>query len=52
MRAGLPDSSLIDEALAALAARHRAGEIDAAYAAAGHQPAIWPADDAVTEATR
>jgi len=30
---GVPDSALVDEALAALLARHRAAEIDAAYAA-------------------
>lgn len=30
---GLPDSALIDEALAALLARRRAAEFDAAYAA-------------------
>lgn len=32
-RSDLPDSALIDEALAALLARQRAVEIDAAYAA-------------------
>lgn len=32
-RAGLTDSALIDEALAALVARRRAAELDAAYAA-------------------
>ena len=32
-RSGLADSALIDEALAALLARQRAAEIDAAYAA-------------------
>jgi post-segregation antitoxin (ccd killing protein) len=32
-RAGLADSALIDEALAALLARHRAAQIDARYAA-------------------
>jgi hypothetical protein len=32
-RAGLPDSALVDEALAALLARQRAAEIDAAYVA-------------------
>jgi hypothetical protein len=32
-RSGLTDSALIDEALAALMARQRAAEIDAAYAA-------------------
>ena len=31
-RSGVPDSVLIDEALAALLARRRASEIDAAYA--------------------
>lgn len=34
MRAGASDAELIDEALAALLDRHRAAEIDAAYAAA------------------
>ena len=33
MRSGLADSALIDEALAALLARNRAVEVDAAYAA-------------------
>ena len=32
-RSGLADSALVDEALACLLARHRAVEIDAAYAA-------------------
>jgi hypothetical protein len=32
-RSGLPDSALIDEALAALLGRHRTAEIDAAYSA-------------------
>jgi antitoxin MazE5 len=32
-RSGLADAALIDEALGALLARHRTGEIDAAYAA-------------------
>lgn len=41
-RAGLPDSSLIDEALGALVARHRAGEIDAAYAAYDREPLDQP----------
>ena len=31
---GKPDSALVDEALAALLARHRAAEVDASYAAA------------------
>ena len=33
LRAGVPDSVLIEEALAALVALHRRAEIDAAYAA-------------------
>lgn len=33
-RDGVTDAQLIDEALAALLARHRSAEIDAAYAAA------------------
>jgi len=37
-RAELPDSALIDEALAALLARSRAVEIDAAYAAYDRSP--------------
>lgn len=37
-RAGLADSTLIDEALAALLARNRAVEIDAAYAAYDKNP--------------
>jgi post-segregation antitoxin (ccd killing protein) len=37
-RSGLADSALIDEALAALVARHRAAEIDASYAAYDAQP--------------
>jgi len=35
---GLADAALIDEALRALVARHRAGEIDAAYAAYDRVP--------------
>jgi antitoxin MazE5 len=38
LRAGLTDSAVIDEALAALLARHRAAEIDAAYAAYDARP--------------
>ena len=34
----LPDSALLDEALAALLARHRTVEIDAAYAAYDEHP--------------
>jgi hypothetical protein len=37
-RSDLADSALIDEALAALLARHRAVEIDAAYAAYDDSP--------------
>jgi len=37
-RSGLADSALIDEALAALLARQRAVEIDAAYAAYDAHP--------------
>lgn len=37
-RAGLTDSALIDEALAALMARRRAAEFDAAYAAYDAHP--------------
>jgi hypothetical protein len=37
-RKGLADSALIDEALAALLARQRAAEIDAAYAAYDAHP--------------
>jgi antitoxin MazE5 len=37
-RSGVADSALIDEALAALLARQRAAEIDAAYAAYDTQP--------------
>jgi hypothetical protein len=41
-RAGLADSALIDEALAALLARHRAVEIDAAYQAYDRSPLEAP----------
>jgi hypothetical protein len=37
-RSNVPDSALIDEALASLLARNRAAEIDAAYAAYDEQP--------------
>lgn len=37
-RSGLADSALIDEALAALLARHRTAEVDAAYAAYDSAP--------------
>ena len=42
LRAGVVDSALLDEALAALLARHRNAEIDAAYAAYDHQPLHQP----------
>lgn len=38
LRAGVPDSVLVEEALAALVARSRATEIDAAYAAYDKEP--------------
>ena len=44
IRAGIPDAGLIDEALAALLARHRAAEIDASYAAYDAHP-LDEADD-------
>jgi hypothetical protein len=42
VRSGLADSALIDEALAALLARQRAAEIDAAYAAYEARPLDEP----------
>ncbi|MDQ3721568.1 MAG: DUF2191 domain-containing protein [Actinomycetota bacterium] len=42
LRAGLTDSALLDEALAALLAHHRGAEIDAAYAAYDEQPLDEP----------
>jgi hypothetical protein len=44
LRAGLTDAALLDEALAALLAHHRAAEIDAAYAAYEEQPLNEPDD--------
>lgn len=38
----LPDAALLDEALGALLARHRAAEIDRAYAAYDAQPLSAP----------
>ncbi len=38
LRAGVPDSVLVEEALAALIARNRAAEIDSAYAAYDKEP--------------
>ncbi len=43
-RSGLTDAALLDEALAALLARHRAVEIDAAYAAYDRSPLDTPDD--------
>ena len=40
--AGTSDAALLDEALRALLARHRAGEIDAAYAAYDDHPLDEP----------
>ncbi len=40
--AGLPDSALVDQALAALLARRRSAEIDAAYAAYDTHPLEEP----------
>jgi hypothetical protein len=42
LREGVADSALLDEALASLLARHRAAEIDAAYAAYDDQPLDQP----------
>ena len=38
LRSGLNDAALLDEALSALVARHRASEIDAGYAAYDEHP--------------
>ena len=38
VRSGATDASLIDEALGALLARHRAAEVDASYAAYDEHP--------------
>lgn len=42
LRAGPTDAALIDAALAALIARHRAAEVDASYAAYDEQPLEQP----------
>jgi hypothetical protein len=42
LRSELPDAALLDEALAALVARHRAAETDAAYAAYDESPLDQP----------
>jgi hypothetical protein len=41
-RAGITDAALIDEALGALLARHRAAEVDASYAAYDKHPIDEP----------
>ena len=41
-RVGVTDAALIDEALAALLARHRAAEVDAGYAAYDEHPLDEP----------
>jgi len=41
-RAGLRDAALVDEALEALLARHRAAEVDAGYAAYDRHPLDEP----------
>jgi hypothetical protein len=41
-RVGVADAALIDEALAALLARHRAGEVDASYVAYDKHPLAEP----------
>jgi hypothetical protein len=41
-RSGMPDSVLLDEALSALLARHRAAELDAAYEAYDRLPLDCP----------
>jgi len=42
LRTGTTDAALLDEALGALLARNRAGEIDAAYAAYDEHPLDEP----------
>ena len=42
MRSGVRDAALVDEALEALIARHRAAEVDAAYAAYDRRPVAEP----------
>jgi antitoxin MazE5 len=42
VRSGATDASLVDEALAALLARHRAAEVDASYAAYDEHPLDEP----------
>jgi len=42
VRSGVTDAVLVDEALAALLARHRAAEVDATYAAYDEHPLDEP----------
>jgi Arc/MetJ family transcription regulator len=42
VRGGMTDAALVDEALRALLARHRAAEIDASYAAYDEHPLSEP----------
>lgn len=42
LRSGQTDAALLDEALAALLARHRCAEVDASYAAYDQHPADEP----------
>lgn len=42
IRSGVSDAALIDEALVALLARHRAAEVDASYAAYDEHPIDEP----------
>ena len=42
VRSGVRDAVLVDEALEALVARHRAAEVDAAYAAYDRRPQSEP----------
>ena len=42
VRAGVRDAALVDEALQALVARHRAAEVDAAYAGYDRRPFAEP----------
>ncbi len=42
LRSGLTDAALVDEALEALLARHRAAEMDASYAAYDRHPLDEP----------
>ena len=44
MRSGISDAVLIDEALRALLARHRAAEVDASYVAYDEHPLDEPDD--------